>query len=86
MPANRVLRCSVEVQGVAVGYSSNPVVSPSGESVTYAFQEDLSLGFLGASSPRVLSHFDPLLTAMHWQAANRARFDATFVRGDKIYA
>mmetsp|Transcript_1217 Transcript_1217/g.3601 ORF Transcript_1217/g.3601 Transcript_1217/m.3601 type:complete len:720 (+) Transcript_1217:142-2301(+) len=66
-------------QSVAVGYPKPPVVDAA--TVTNTFLEDVSLGFAEASQPRVLSHHDPLLTAMTWRAVGGATFDATFTRG-----
>lgn len=70
------------VQGVAVGYSSSPNVTST--AVTYGFEEHLTLGFMEASQPRVLSHFEALSAAMQWNAANGAAFEATFVRGVQL--
>lgn len=64
---------------MAVGYPKPPVVDAA--TVTNTFLEDVSLGFAEASQPRVLSHHDPLLTAMTWRAVGGATFDATFTRG-----
>ncbi len=70
------------MQGVTVGYPKPPVVDAT--TVTNTFIEDITLGIVEVSKLRVLSHYDPLLTAMTWRTAGGAAFDATFTRGEGL--
>ncbi len=58
-------------QGLAVSYQTSPVVTAT--SVTYAFVQDLMLGFSSSlTASRELAAFDPLTATTRWTVSKCA--------------